>query len=97
MVNYLRLREEADADDFEAKIRDLPQARAADYLSRWGSTYWLSLQPLREVYLRPALGNGLGPQGNIASVRLLAAIGLYSQCLSPTCCSSAGSMASPTG
>lgn len=77
VVNYVLLREGVDAEAFAAKIRNLPQERAGDYLSRWGSSYQLNLDPMNRIYLHSAYGNQLGPQSAIDYVYLLGIVGLF--------------------
>jgi len=77
VINYVLLREGADVEAFEAKIRDLPQERAAEYLGRFGSKYQLGLTPLDRIYLHTDAGNMLGPKSSIAYVYLLGAVGLF--------------------
>ena len=78
VVNYVLLHEGADAEALAAKVRNLPQERAGDYLSRWGvSAYQLNLEPMRHIYLRSEHGNMLGPKSTIDYVYLLSAVGLF--------------------
>ncbi len=77
-VNYVRLRDGADAAALARKVRDLPMERAGETLRGWGSTYRLGLQPAEDVYLRAGgYDNPLGPQGDGGRVLLLAAIGAF--------------------
>ena len=77
VVNYVLLREGANAEAFTAKIRNLPQERAGEYLSRWGSSYELGLEPMNRIYLESQYGNQLGPQSTITYIYLLGTIGLF--------------------
>ncbi len=75
VINYLLLREGVDAAAFTQKVRQLPMEHYAEGLNGMGTTYWINLQPLQDIYLR---ANGywsrLGPQGDIRTIWLLAAI-----------------------
>ncbi len=77
VVNYVLLREGADAQALASKIRDLPQKYAGEYLERWGSTYKLDLEPLNDIYLRSDNGNWLGPKSDIDYVYLLIFVGAF--------------------
>ena len=77
VVNYVLVREGADAEALASKIRDLPQKYAGEYLERWGSTYQLDMEPFSDIYLRSDYGNWLGPKSDIAYVYLLIFVGLF--------------------
>ncbi len=77
VVNYVLLREGTDAEALASKIRDLPQKYAGSYLERWGSSYKLVLEPLKNIYLRSDYGNWLGPKSDIAYVYLLIFVGVF--------------------
>ena len=78
VVNYVLLHEGTDAEAFAAKVRNLPQERAGDILSRWGaSAYQLDLEPMNRIYLHSDNGNQLGPQSTITYVYLLGTVGLF--------------------
>ena len=77
VINYVLLREGADARALQSKIRDLPQKHAGEYLERWGATYHLSLEPFNDIYLRSDNGNWLGPKSDIAYVYLLIFVGVF--------------------
>ncbi|MEM9667010.1 MAG: ABC transporter permease, partial [Bacteroidota bacterium] len=76
VITYVLLHEGTDAETFAAKIRDLPQERAGAYLSQWGSSYPLDLEPLGRLYLHSEAGNWLGPKSTIDYVYLLGMVGL---------------------
>ncbi|MBN1270737.1 MAG: ABC transporter permease [Candidatus Aminicenantes bacterium] len=77
VVNYVLLKEGADAGAFKSKIRDLPHKYAGSYLESMGSPYKLDLEPFNDIYLRSDYGNMLGPKSNISYVYLLVFIGLF--------------------
>jgi putative ABC transport system permease protein len=77
VINYVLLKEGADARAFAAKIRDLPAKYAAGYLKDWGSKYQLGLEPMKDIYLRSRFGNWLGPKSDISYVILLGCVGLF--------------------
>jgi putative ABC transport system permease protein len=77
VVNYVLLREGADAEALASKIRNLPQKYAGEYLERWGSTYDLTLEPFSDIYLRSYYGNWLGPKSDISYVYLLILVGVF--------------------
>ena len=78
VVNYVLLREGADAEAFAAKIHDLPQKHAGDILTQWGmSDYRLDLEPLSQLYLNSEHDNEVGPQGAMTTVYLLGTVGLF--------------------
>jgi putative ABC transport system permease protein len=77
VINYVLLREGADAQALASKIHDLPQKYAKAYLDRWGSNYQLNLEPFDDIYLRSEYGNWLGPKSDIAYVYLLIFVGVF--------------------
>lgn len=77
LVNYVRLREGADPQAFAAKVRDLPQERAGDYLRGWGSEYRLDVERADRIYLQSRFGNTLGPTSSMDYVYLLSAVGIF--------------------
>ncbi len=77
VINYILLREGADAEEFKNKIRDLPRQHAGAYLDRWGTDYKLDVEPLGRIYLQSRYGNWLGPHSDIDYVWLLAFVGLF--------------------
>jgi putative ABC transport system permease protein len=77
VANYVLLRPGTDPAAFAAKIRDLPQERAADVLKQLGSPYRLGLEPAGRVYLHSRSGNWLGPKSDIAYVILLGFVGAF--------------------
>jgi putative ABC transport system permease protein len=76
VINYVLLREGADAEALATRIRDLPQERAPDVMAAFGSDLHLGLEPLRSIYLRSDVGTGLGPAGDVTYVYLLSLAGL---------------------
>jgi putative ABC transport system permease protein len=77
VVNYVLIREGANADSLALKVRDLPQKYAGSYLEKWGSSYKLELEPFRDIYLRSNYGNRLGPKSDISYIYLLIFVGLF--------------------
>ncbi len=77
VINYVLLHEGVDAQQFAAKIKDLPRKHAGEYLDQWGADYQLSLEPLERIYLYTDSGNLLGPKSNIAYVYLLICVGIF--------------------
>lgn len=77
VINYVLLREEADAVRLEEKIKNLPHEHAGEFLERWGSKYQLKLEPMGRIYLYANSGNWLGPVSDIAYIYLLIAVGFF--------------------
>jgi putative ABC transport system permease protein len=77
MINYVLLREGADAGEFAAKIRDLPAEHIGEMLGAMGWTMQLGLEPLHGIYLQSPYGSALGPSGDIAHVYLLSVVALF--------------------
>ena len=78
VVNYVLLREDADAEEFASKISNVPQERAGEYLSQWGmSDFKLNIEPLHSLYLRSANDNMIGPESSINHIYLLGTVGLF--------------------
>ena len=77
VINYVLLRPGTDAEQFAAKIKDLPRKHACDILDQWGSEYQLDLEPLSRIYLYSDSGNWLGPKSNISYVHLLICVGVF--------------------
>ena len=78
VINYVLLNEDADAEQFAAKISGLPQERAGEFLGRWGmSDFKLNIEPLNRLYLYSANDNMIGPDSNINQIYLLGTVGLF--------------------
>ncbi len=87
-VTYGLVSPEADIEVLEQKLQAIPPKWTAATMERvFGQTYeqymsdgrtWdLYMQPIQEAYLNsPPSGNRLGPTGNLAYVRIFAAVGL---------------------
>jgi putative ABC transport system permease protein len=74
--NYILLKPGVNQEAFAAKIRRMPMEHVGQQLLAMGFRYELSLQPIRDIYLKSDRGNGLGPVSDIIYVYFLSAIGL---------------------
>ncbi len=77
VYNYVRLRKSADASSFAAKIRNTVNEYGKEAVERTGFRPSLILRPVNDIYLRSGLPTGKGTVGNIRTVRLFFAIGIF--------------------
>ena len=74
---YVLLREDADAEAFEAKIAGLVTQRFGDEMADVGYEIRLVLEPLARIYLHSGREGALGPTGDVRYVYVFAAIALF--------------------
>lgn len=85
--NYGLVKEGTDIEALTSKIQDIPPKWAAstlnivfgqsfEELEASGNAWNLYLQPIEEIYLKPEIGNFLGPVGSITYITIFTAVGL---------------------
>ncbi|GAB2789974.1 ABC transporter permease [Rhabdobacter roseus] len=77
VANYLLLKPGTDVNAFSAKIKDLVGQRGKAMVEQTGMSSTLQLRPLTDIYLRSGMPTEDGPLGNIDSIYLFIAIGLF--------------------
>jgi putative ABC transport system permease protein len=75
--NYILLKAGTDVNDFRAKAGNVYGEHAGDMLKEWGTESKVIFTPLRDIYLRTANGNPMGPAGSIDRVYLVSAIAAF--------------------
>lgn len=75
--NYVLLKEGADPVAVEAKAKSIYVENVGDWLMEMGITFEVDLVPLKKIYLRAGLYNGLGPSGSESQVKTVSLIALF--------------------
>ncbi|NII28006.1 FtsX-like permease family protein [Pseudoflavitalea sp. X16] len=77
VYNYVRLAKNANAATTTAKINNLVQVAGKEAVAKYGFKTYLSLRPVKDIYLYSGISTAKGPVGNIKSIRLFIAIGIF--------------------
>jgi putative ABC transport system permease protein len=70
---YVLLKKGVNAEEFEAKIRNIYYDFAGEEMAVMGSSFYVFLQPIKDIYLRP-IGNDFGP---ITYVYIFSAVAVF--------------------
>jgi putative ABC transport system permease protein len=74
---YVKLRQGADAEKFEAKLPEFLSRRGSNDLKAMGISKSLFLQAVPEIYLKSNIGNELSPNGSITYLYIFASIAIF--------------------
>lgn len=74
MLNYVMLKEGADAKAFEAKAKSLYMDKVAQTFKQFGYEAGLVFEPVTKTYLHSEVYNALGPKGRFLDVIILSSI-----------------------
>ena len=74
---YLKLRANTKQQVFSKKLQPFLEHHAGDELKKAGYTRTLFLQPLKDIYLRSAIGNELAANGNIKYLYILGSVAVF--------------------
>lgn len=74
---YYKLKPNTDALSFEKKLQPFLDRHAGEALTKAGFARTMSSQPLKDIYLKSAVGNELAPNGNIKFLYILASIAVF--------------------
>lgn len=77
VYNYVRLAKNATAVTTTAKINNLVQVAGKEAVAKYGFKTYLSLRPVKDIYLYSGMPTAKGPVGNIKSIQLFIAIGIF--------------------
>ncbi len=75
--NYLLLREGVNPEAFTAKAANLYRERVPEMLQSWGMDIGISMEPLKDIYLKSKAGNSFGPKGSMERIYLVLGICLF--------------------
>ena len=74
---YFKLRENTDVSTFEKKLQPFLDRHAGTALKDAGFSRILSIQPLKDIYLKSSIGNEVAPNGNIKFLYILGSIAVF--------------------
>lgn len=77
VYNYVRLKKGTPVAATSAKIRNLVQVAGKEAVTQSGFKATLSLRPISDIYLYSDMPTARGPVGNIKTIRLFLAIGIF--------------------
>ncbi|WP_421765062.1 FtsX-like permease family protein [Ekhidna sp.] len=75
--NYLLLKEGADPDILQAKVKNLYHENIGDWLDDMGVSFSTELIPLENIYLNETYWNGFGPKGSKKRVKTVSWIAIF--------------------
>ena len=77
VYNYLKLKSSTNKTAFAEKVKDVVGIYGKEAVDRYGFEHTLFMRPLTDIYLKSGQATGRGTVGDIVSVRLFIAIGLF--------------------
>ena len=77
VYNYVRLNKQASATATTAKIKNLVQVAGQKAVAESGFKATLSLRPVKDIYLYSGMSTAQGTVGNIKTIQLFLAIGIF--------------------
>ncbi|MEM9679499.1 MAG: ABC transporter permease [Bacteroidota bacterium] len=77
VYNYLKTKPSTNELAFVDKVKDVVNVYGKEAVERYGFQTELVARPLNDIYLKSGLSTGMGPVGNINSIRLFFGIGIF--------------------
>ena len=74
---YVKLKNGVNAKAFEQKLKPFFDKNAGEAMKTAGISKTLFLQPVKDIYLHSAIGNEIGPNGNITYLYILGSIAAF--------------------